>query len=381
MPVNPLCEVKDGAGSYVPTLNGVNITPGHAISIRLADFTSVTDWYIQVLGTDELSTPPPLGSVDPLTHQVVTPSAIVTFNAPNALGRAFLFQSTVLGPGGPQVTTFAVYLLTALGKRVGSAGETREGDTDFGWAVYVNPLIRNPGGAFPPGSNLSNVLAWDGGSYNPRQLTEDDILPGFTIQSFLGGNVVELGSTVATPAFTASFSSAPDILPNSVVLTDTEATPAKDVTGTPTAFTSNGTFTKTVYGSTVGFTLTAIKGVVTKTAGTNLLWTQKVYWGKSASAGPYTAGFITSLAHGALATSITTTLSMTGGDAPGVGEKIYYAFRSAYGTPTFWIGGFEGGFELIAAAVPITNVHGVIENYDLWRSVQANLGSTIVTVT
>jgi hypothetical protein len=381
MPVSPLCEVKDGAGSYVATLDGVDITPANVISIRLASTISVTDWYLQVLGTDELSTDPVLGSVNPLTHQVTTPSSVVTFTAVNALGRAFLFQSTVLGPGGPQVTTFALYLLTALGRRVGAAGETREGNSSFGWAVYVNPLIRNPGGAFPPGSTTSDALVWDGGSFNPRQLTEDDILPGFLISSFSGGLTVELGETVTTPAFTASYTTSPDVAPNSIVLTDTEATAPKDVTLTPTAFTSDGVFTKTSYGSTVTLTLTAQKGLVIKTAITSFLWTQKVYWGKSSSAGPYIAGFITGLSHNALATSRATTLSMTGGDAPGAGEKIYYAFRSAYGTPTFYIGGFEGGFELIAAAVPITNVNGVIENYDLWRSIQANLGSTTVTVT
>jgi hypothetical protein len=374
-------QVKDGAGAYGSTDNGVDTTPGNTISIKLFDTLDVTTWYLEVIGTDELSSAPTLVGVNVLTHEVASPATVVTFSNQISLGRALLFRSTVVGPLGSVATTFALFNLTAGLRRVGPTGMTREGDLTYGWTSIVNPLIRNPA-ALPPGTSTSDVLTWDGGAYNPRRLTEDDILPGFLVTSFAGGTSIELGATVTTPAMTASYSSAPDVTANSVVLTDTEATPSKDVTLTPTAFTSDGTYTKAVYGQSVTLTLTANKGAVTKVATSTFTWIQNVYWGKSSSAGPYNAAFITGLAHNALASSRATTLNMAGGDAPGVGEKIYYAFRSAYGTPTFYIGGFEGGFELIAAAVAVTNGHGVTENYDLWRSVQANLGDpTIVTVT
>jgi hypothetical protein len=35
---------------------------------------------------------------------------------------------------------------------------------------------------------------------------------------------------------------------------------------------------------------------------------------------------------------------------------------------------------LAAAAVPVTNVHGFTENFDIWQSDTANLGLTTVVV-
>jgi len=142
MPVSPLCNVKDGLGPFVPTFNGVNVGPGDTISVQLTSISGVTAWFLQVLGTDELSTNPALVGVNPTTHEVTTPGTTVTFPFPSGLGRSVLIQSTVTGAGGPVSTTFSLYSLTAGSKRVGSAGEQREGNTSFGWITIVNPIIR-----------------------------------------------------------------------------------------------------------------------------------------------------------------------------------------------------------------------------------------------
>jgi hypothetical protein len=126
----------------VPTTNGVDVTPGNTISIKLLDPSSVVDWYLQVLGTDELSTTPVLTNVNGLTHLVLTPSTVVTFTFPGSTGRAVGFKSTVTGVGGPLEVTFGTYSLTTFATRVGFVTETREGNTNFGWAEKLNPLIR-----------------------------------------------------------------------------------------------------------------------------------------------------------------------------------------------------------------------------------------------
>lgn len=143
MAVSPFCEVQDGANPYVSTTNGVNVTQGNVISIRLADTTDVTHWYLQVTGTDETSTSPSLTNVNVVTNEVSTPGTVVQFTAPAVAGKTYLFQSTVTGSGGPLVTTFTVYILTEHGFRVGSTGEQREGNTNHGWAAIVNPVIRS----------------------------------------------------------------------------------------------------------------------------------------------------------------------------------------------------------------------------------------------
>lgn len=63
----------------------------------------------------------------------------------------------------------------------------------------------------------------------------------------------------------------------------------------------------------------------------------------------------------------------------GKGEYIYYACPTRYGTPIFKVGGFEGGFELIYSG-DFTNSSGYTESYQLWRSVNVNLGTITVAV-
>jgi len=64
----------------------------------------------------------------------------------------------------------------------------------------------------------------------------------------------------------------------------------------------------------------------------------------------------------------------------GVGEYLLFAFPSRLGAVTFWVGGFEGGFES-AETVSVTNVNGYAEDYLVYRSTNANLGATVVTTT
>lgn len=63
----------------------------------------------------------------------------------------------------------------------------------------------------------------------------------------------------------------------------------------------------------------------------------------------------------------------------GTGQYIYYAHPASFGTPTFYVGGFEGGFDLIKT-FDFTNASGFKESYKVWRSHNASLGSTSVTV-
>ncbi len=63
----------------------------------------------------------------------------------------------------------------------------------------------------------------------------------------------------------------------------------------------------------------------------------------------------------------------------GTGQYIYYAHPASFGTPTFYVGGFEGGFDLIKT-FDYTNPSGFKESYKVWRSHNASLGNTTVTV-
>lgn len=266
---------------------------------------------------------------------------------------------------GVIIPTFAYLMQVINNGYVGTPGGT---DATSIRTVPVDP-------ALPTTPN--EVLLFDGTKYIPTLLTQDMILPAFAISSFgVTPSLAEVGQSVATPPFTASYTLPPDVAANSVVLTDDAGSAPKDVTATPNAFTSNGTFMRNAYGLSYTFTVTAKKGASIKVALAPITWTQRVYWGVAAVPGAYDAAFIHSLASNALATSRARSFTVTAG----VGQKIYYAYRAGYGDASFTVNGFSGGFFKAAAAVSVTNAFGFVENYMVWESDNPNLGLTTVGV-
>lgn len=161
MTISAACTVKDGAGSPVATLNGVNVTPANTITIALASVSGADIWEITLVGTDELVAVPAL-TINPTTKTA-------TFTAP-AAGSALRFQSTVeasnardpaTGRAPYRVTeTFGIYALIG-GKRVKARGETFEGNATYGWIGDINAIIRagGGGGATPTGTGFRHVTA------------------------------------------------------------------------------------------------------------------------------------------------------------------------------------------------------------------------------
>ena len=213
---------------------------------------------------------------------------------------------------------------------------------------------------------ISGIAAW-------RALKESYLVPLFDITSFaLGTSVVEIGQSIVTPSFTAAYNRTP----TTATLTDDEASPPKDVTATPTAFSSDGTFQKTANNDSILFTLTAIEDGENDTGQATLSWRPRTYYGVDVD-GLSTEADIEALATSQLDNNRNITFTVN----PGAGEHIYYAYPASYGAATFTIGGFEGGFTLVSDAISVTNAHGVTQNYRLYKSVNPNLGSTTVVVT
>jgi len=138
----------------------------------------------------------------------------------------------------------------------------------------------------------------------------------------------------------------------------------------------------------VRFTLTAIKdGITAPIAQTTKTWVQRVYWDAQVQPGVFNAAFVLSLLAAYPGSLVSGELHNTKNltwtvDAGGMvdNKHIYCAYRDAYGDSRFWVGGFEGGFALVAT-VPVTNAHGVTENYRIYESINVGLGVTEVTVT
>ena len=100
----------------------------------------------------------------------------------------------------------------------------------------------------------------------------------------------------------------------------------------------------------------------------------KVYYGVSEDPNALDSPAINALT-GVLASSKARTFSANAGE----GEYIVYIIPSSFGTPTFNVGGFDGGFKK-TKTIEHTNASGYKQNYDVWQSVNAALGQTSVTV-
>jgi hypothetical protein len=205
------------------------------------------------------------------------------------------------------------------------------------------------------------------------KITKANLLAdAYDITAFAASSAtLEIGATATAPAFTASHNKTP----TSLVLTNNDNGESKNVVGTPGSFTSSQNYTKTANNASVTFTLTGGDGVDTDARTAAISWRPRVYHGIGA-AGLSTEAHIEALASSALQSSRATSYT---DNATGA-NHLYFACPTSYGTPTFTVGGFEGGFSLVSDAISVTNANGVNQVYQLWVSDVAGLGSTSVVV-
>lgn len=199
----------------------------------------------------------------------------------------------------------------------------------------------------------------------------------FNILTFatLEALIQEVGTPLATPSFTASY----DETPTLAELDDSDGSPTKDVTATPTAFDSDQTFTKVNNNDQVVFTLDAARGAVVDQKQVTIAWQPKVFWGLG-GASILTEAEIEALAGNALASDRDRVFAV---NAAGSGDYTWYCFPQSYDpsdAAVFQVGSFAGGFVKVGT-VSVTNPNGVVQNYACWRSDFPQLGSISVTVT
>lgn len=216
-----------------------------------------------------------------------------------------------------------------------------------------------------PGATTAEGVSY--GEGNVKEALDDmneklgDLLyEAIAITSFTNSvNTVEMGSTV-----------------NTVVLT-------WKTNKTPTTLTLDGEgidkslTTKTIENASLKsnktYTLKAVderEAAATKTTAVTFL--NGVYWGVGEDKSSFDSAFLLKLSKG-LQASKAKTFTVNAGAS----QHIYYALPSRYGTPSFKVGGFEGGFAK-AATIAFTNASGYQENYDIWKSDNAGLGNTTV---
>lgn len=171
----------------------------------------------------------------------------------------------------------------------------------------------------------------------------------------------EMGATVTSVTLSWSFSRTPE----SVTLD-----------GTAKAVNSTG---ETLIGLSItsnkSWTLRATdERDYTASRTTSISFLNGVYYGVATAPATYDSAFILTLTKN-LRSSKLTSFSVTAGE----GQYIYYCIPTRFGTASFKVGGFDGGFSLVAT-ISFTNTSGYAENYYIYKSDNANLGATSVSV-
>ena len=121
------------------------------------------------------------------------------------------------------------------------------------------------------------------------------------------------------------------------------------------------------------YSLEATDGKTTATRSISISFANGRYHGV-ATEGEYDSTFILKLTKN-LATSKNCSFTVT----CGTDRYIFFAIPSRFGVPKFTVGGFEGGFSLVAT-IDFTNSSNYTEPYDIYKSENSNLGNTTVNV-
>jgi hypothetical protein len=218
-------------------------------------------------------------------------------------------------------------------------------------------------------------IVWNGSA---AEWTAEGVSYSFAIASFADSQAATIEEGVGvwkssgSLHFTASYSNGPPI-GSTITFSGWSALPLSS------PFTSTNSIANVNYpavGGTVVFTLTAQKSGSTTATITHTFDNDR-YWGVSIiSSATYSSSDVRSFGNNELSNVIPKTFTVN----PGAGQYIVYAYPSRLGTATFTVGGFAGGFNGPYTA-SVTNGSGFTENYSVYSSVNANLGSTTVTVT
>ena len=186
-----------------------------------------------------------------------------------------------------------------------------------------------------------------------------DIQNPFDISSIsVTPNIAQMGSTVS-PKLTWNYT-------HSTVKSQTINNEA--IANTLRTKTFTGVTTTTTY------TLAATSNSdVKKSKSATITFANGVYYGKSTTS-THDSALISGLTK-QLSNSKNRTITVNAG----AGEYIFYCIPSRLGACSFNVGGFDGGFSKVAT-VNFTNSDNYQENYDIYKSDNANLGNTNVTI-
>lgn len=297
-------------------------------------------------------------------------SSSITFNIDNSTASYSLTWPLAAGAAG-------TYL------RVDGAGQMTweltpfTGDAGLGGVAGFVP-------APAAGDAAANKFLFADGSW--AQINQSQIVPAFEISSYTktapnGGQLLYERGDILGAGLTAvamSYISGPPTA--ATIINNASPVFGQPNDQSPAAWTVAGDFLSATQPNTVQRgepgagtdpswtpTLDADKGSENDTAALTITWTRRLYTGRDASGAIVTQAGILGL------TDLSTPLDQnrqTSFSLTCANEYVYYCAPTSYGTPTFTVNGFSGGFSLVASAVSFDtqNAAALASDYDIWRS-------------
>lgn len=210
----------------------------------------------------------------------------------------------------------------------------------------------------------SEDVSYTNGTFtNVKQALDHLLYVPLTISFITNANTsLEKGNIVANPTFTWSYSK--DIVQQNI---DGEVL---DIDARTYAYNGNITTNKTV-------TLTANDGTKDFNKSVSFSFYDAIYSTSATLTDVIDSEFVTAFKNKKLANNCKGDYTINCVD----GEYIYFAIPSSMANNiTFYCGGFEGGFELVADNTSIENIYGSTCDYDVYRSSNHSLGQTTITI-
>lgn len=311
------------------------------------------------------------GSLSGTTDYLVTEAATQT------LTNKTLALSSISGLG----TGVSTFLATPSSANLAAAVTD---ETGSGKVVFADTTVA-------PTAN--QVMKWNGSTWVPGSITNATEF-SFLVTAFSvtpGTTPVEIGSgtwkTAGNLTFSATYQNSSGMTAASIQISGTGVTAWASALSLSSPYTSGTSALDTLYptpgsGSyrTMTFTITGTRGAEAPTRTVNIAFANRRYWGTSTKSSGYTEADVEGLGSNELTT--TRLKSSFTANAP-TGSNLYIIFATPVflGAATFVDNVTGLQFSMQAPeTVSVTNASGYTENYHVYRSTNANLGSVDVKV-
>lgn len=307
---------------------------------------------------------------------------VISFSEPNETGKEFAVAAGFIGIGASSTDQLEADV-EALKQQTGEAITKHDEDIDEIYGELQNleaiagtnvqaisdirEILKGMGGGPNQDEEQNQKLQQLESNYGELKSVVDELLyVPISIDEFKSSvTSAEKGSTVTETTLSWTLNKDPEAV--SIDGVAVEPLESADYTLRDLAITANKKFTMSA---------TDGKKTVTKDASINFY--NGVYYGAATVPEAYNSAFMIALGksgkkvlRGSKLTSFTVTA--------GAGEYIYYCLPVSMGACSFKVGGFDGGFDLVAT-LAYTNEYGHTEQYYIYRSANAGLGETNVEV-